>query len=304
MKFAAVVVSYNRLDLLKGCLNALEHQSRPLDEIIVVDNGSTDGSDVYVEQNYPNVTLFRTGQNLGGAGGFSWGIEIALAHGHDGAWLMDDDAKPEHDAVEPLIQRFESMEPEPAFLASLVTAGRGVFNMCNLPVISTDAEKQVEASKLGGIAIDTATFVGVMVNLHFAARTHLPLGDFFIWLDDSEYTYRLSRKGLAMTIKESQVNHPDNKPISNDMGPRLFYFARNRIWLRKERDSAFSTGLVDILGLTHHCVNQFFVAKDKLGWLRCVARGYWLGFSTRPRHMRPGALLASLTPQQRATIGC
>ena len=44
MKFAAVVVSYNRIELLKRCLDALEHQTRPLDEIIVFDNVPSAGS--------------------------------------------------------------------------------------------------------------------------------------------------------------------------------------------------------------------------------------------------------------------
>lgn len=304
MSFSAVVVSYNRTELLKKCLYALEHQTRPLDEIIVIDNGSTDGAAEYVEREHPDLTLFRTGRNLGGAGGFAWGVEIALAHGHDGAWLMDDDAEPELDAAEPLIKKFESMKPEPAFLASLVTAGRNVLNVRNPPGISDEAEKQVRANELGGIAVDTATFVGVMVNLHLSAKTHLPLSDFFIWYDDSEYTYRLSRRGLAMTIRDSQVNHPDNKQFSDDMGSRLFYFARNRIWLARERDSIFSVDLFDILGLTHHCIDQFFVAKNKKLWAESVAKGYWQGFFKRPRHQRPGSLLATLTPEQRAAIGC
>lgn len=304
MTYAAVVVSFNRIELLKQCLDALENQTRALDEIIVVDNGSTDGSPEYVAQEHPNVTCFRTEENLGGAGGFAWGVDIALAHGHDAAWLMDDDACPETDAVEPLISLFESTDPKPVFLASLVVTERDKFNVGNFPGVSSDAEKQILASNIGGIAIDTATFVGVMINLHVARQTHLPLDDFFIWMDDAEYTYRLSRKGLAVVIPSSQVNHPANKPGSNDMAGRLFYFVRNKLWFVRERPHSLGDVLLETQRLAWTCIRQLLAAKDKGLWARSVSRGVWQGVIKRPRHKQPGSLVGTLSDEQRTAIGC
>ncbi|MCC9053035.1 glycosyltransferase family 2 protein [Microbacterium sp. F2E] len=304
MTFAAVVVSYNRLPLLKKCLAALEGQTRRLDEIIVVDNGSTDGSADYVEQEHPSVTLFRTAKNLGGAGGFAWGVEIALARGHQAAWLMDDDAEPELDAAEPLVRVFETLEEKPTFLASLVTAGRGVFNERNPPVVSTDARRQTIAADHGGFAVQTATFVGVMVNLEVASKMALPMSDYFIWMDDSEYTHRLSDRGLAMVIPTSMVNHPDSQPVSNDMGPRLFYFVRNRLWYVRSRTSPIGIDMIDVLGLVVHALRQFPVARSKRAWFSAVARGFSEGALKRPRIQAPGELIASLSRAQRKAIGC
>lgn len=304
MSFAAVIVSFNRLEYLKKCLTALEQQTRPLDEIIIVDNGSTDGSAEYIDQNHPNATVFRPGKNLGGAGGFAWGLEIAIAHGHEGAWLMDDDAEPELDAAEPLISMFETMSPKPAFLASLVTAGRGTFNTRNPPVVSRDARKHVQANELGGIAIDAATFVGVMINLDVASKTHLPFSDFFIWIDDSEYTHRLSRDSLAMTVKESQVNHPVAKGIGEDMGSRLFFHIRNSIWFIRERQGTLGSNLVDGLGLVQHTLLQGVAARSKKDWAVAVGKGYWEGLTSRPTRNMPGDLLATLNAEQRAAINC
>lgn len=304
MRFAAVVVSYNRLELLKKCLDSLANQTRPLDEIIVVDNGSTDGSADFVAETYPDFTLFRTGENLGGAGGFAWGIEIAIAHGLDGAWLMDDDGEPELDAAEALIAAFEAMDPEPAYVASLVTAGRGITNRRNVPVVSSDAARQVEASRHGGIAVDTTTFVGVMINLHRAARTHLPMLDYFIWLDDFEYTHRLSREALAMAVPASMINHPDGNSQKVDMGPRLFYYTRNRLWFLREHQPKLVARAVSYAGMVVLNLRQLPLAKDKKQWASCFARGFWEGFTRKPRHLAPGSLLATLSPAQRSAIGC
>lgn len=304
MTFAAVVVSYNRLPLLKKCLAALEGQTRKLDEIIVVDNGSTDGSADYVQTHHPEITLFRTERNLGGAGGFAWGVEISLAHGHDAAWLMDDDAEPELDAAAPLIDTFQEMEPRPAFIASLVTAGRGVFNEGNAPAVLSDAQFQSRAAELGGFAVRTATFVGVMVNLKAAAATHLPLSDYFIWVDDAEYTHRLTDDGIGVMLPSSMVNHPLNKPGLIDRGPRLFYLLRNTLWYIKSRKSPVSTDALEIVALIGHTAKQFRIAASKRVWLSGVARGFWAGAFTRPTVQQPGDLLATLPPERRRAIGC
>lgn len=299
MTFAAVVVSYNRLELLKKCLAALHAQTRPLDEIIVVDNGSTDGAAAYVENEYPSVTLFKTGVNLGGAGGFAWGVEIAMARGHSGAWLMDDDAEPEPDAVAPLINLLETQDPAPAFVASLVTAGRGVFNKRNPAVISTDAERQVVAHSWGAVAVDTVPFVGVMINLDVAAQTDLPVSDYFIWMDDSEYTARLSRERISVMLPESMINHPDTGLLSNDMGARLFYFLRNRIWYLKSKKPPVSHAALEIVSLVLHSCKQLIVSSNKKLWFTSVVRGFALGLFTRPRTQKPGDLLRTLPSNRR-----
>ena len=74
---AAVVVTYNRLNDLKLCIDSLNQQTRPLDAIIVINNGSTDGTSGWLaEQN--GLTVI-TQSNLGGAGGFLAGGWITQA---------------------------------------------------------------------------------------------------------------------------------------------------------------------------------------------------------------------------------
>src|SRR4051794_9178418 len=85
----AVVVTFNRRDLLESCLAALGEQTRHVDEIIVVDNASTDGTAGFVAAEFPDVTVLVLPANVGGAGGFHAGLGAALAKGHDWLWVMD-----------------------------------------------------------------------------------------------------------------------------------------------------------------------------------------------------------------------
>ena len=98
---AAVVVTYNRLELLRQCVEALRTQTSSCD-ILIVDNASTDGTDQWLASQ-PDLHYRNTGSNLGGAGGFNFGMRWAVEAGYDYVWVMDDDTLPQPDALEKLL---------------------------------------------------------------------------------------------------------------------------------------------------------------------------------------------------------
>ncbi|MCH6469671.1 glycosyltransferase family 2 protein [Sinomonas terrae] len=291
---AAVVVSYNRRDLLRRCLSAIDQQVPTVDEIIVVDNGSTDGSLELVRKDFPQATLFETGANVGGAGGFAWGVELAIAKGHDYAWLMDDDAEPAPDSFAPLLKVVENADSAPGFLASIVKDEEGVeLNQGHLAVVDPNAEHQLAARALGCLAVTQATFVGVLVNLKLAATMPLPHRDFFIWFDDAEYTRRLARNSLGFCVPESVVRHPA-KPANPDMAGRLFYYVRNNLWLTKLSDvPAGVTGSIawNAAYLFLYALRLYPTAKSKKIWAASLARGLRDGLLRSPENIMPGGLI-------------
>lgn len=150
---AAVVVTYNRKDLLGQCLNSLLGQSRPLDALYILDNHSTDGAydalragdwiaptegraNEIVETIRPvrvpgssgqrlEVHYVRMPENTGGAGGFHEGMSRAAAAGFEWLWLMDDDLLAAPDALETLVRKKNALREaghRPFLLNSLVVA--------------------------------------------------------------------------------------------------------------------------------------------------------------------------------------
>jgi GT2 family glycosyltransferase len=146
----AVVVTYNRKDLLGRCLDSLLRQTYPLDGLYLIDNCSTDGTYDFllgrhliaeikspgtgpvatVEQvplpGFPGrhvaVHYVRTSENTGGAGGFHEGMKRATEAGFDWLWLMDDDLVAAPEALEVLVQKKNALQEqraEPFFLNSL-----------------------------------------------------------------------------------------------------------------------------------------------------------------------------------------
>ena len=103
----AFVLTRNRKALLEECVRALLVQTHPVDEVIVLDNASTDGTEEHLRAagllDEPRLRFERREENTGGAGGFREGVRLAVAAGRDWIWLMDDDAEPRPDALERLL---------------------------------------------------------------------------------------------------------------------------------------------------------------------------------------------------------
>ena len=93
MKIAAVVVTYNRKEYLLNNISHLLNQENNNLDIIIIDNASTDGTKDAIEEFIINnqVIYVNTGMNLGGAGGFNYGIKFAYELNYDYIWIMDDD---------------------------------------------------------------------------------------------------------------------------------------------------------------------------------------------------------------------
>jgi GT2 family glycosyltransferase len=235
----AVVVTFNRRELLLECLAAIEAQTHPVAEIIVVDNASTDGTPAAITEQHPKVTLFELATNLGGAGGFAFGVAAARPHAGQ-VWLMDDDAAPLPDALEQLLAaRDRYPGPTPTLLASRVIGTDGEPIPMNVPRERpfVSAKERADAAAAGCLAIRSASFVSVLVDGLAARRNELPVADYFIWNDDFEYTARLLRSSVGLMCPNSVARHAA-KPVI-DPGPRMHFEVRNKIWLLT-RSSALS----------------------------------------------------------------
>ena len=206
----AVVVTYNRRQLLLESLAAVHAQSRAPDAVIVVDNASTDETAAAVRSHYPAVTLAELARNTGGAGGFACGMALALADGADLVWLMDDDTVPQRHALRALLEaRGRLPGRPPAVVASRVIWTDGRPHPMNTPrtkPFATKAERAA-AAETGCVPIRSASFVSILVDADVSRERGLPQADYFLWNDDFEYTTRLLRGQSGLLCPASVVVH-------------------------------------------------------------------------------------------------
>lgn len=216
---AALIVTYNRQNLLIECLAAVKEQAFTPSTIVVIDNASTDGTDGLfadggIFDGDPNIVYCRMKENLGGAGGFKEGIRKCMDLGCDWVWLMDDDCIARPDTLSSLMDAAEASTrygAEPSFLASSVYGPQG--EAMNVPVVDTRADANgypdwYRALAEGMVEIESATFVSLLINRRAIEQLGLPIADFFIWGDDTEYTTRLTHYfGPAYMVGTSKVLH-------------------------------------------------------------------------------------------------
>lgn len=191
-KIIAVIVTYNRLEKLKKCIDCLMKQSVSLDNLVIVNNASSDGTTQYLQVvNNQKIIHIKLDENTGGSGGFERGIKEAVSLGADWIWGMDDDAFPRIDALEKLIEVKMIYEKEKICM----------WSNCNNDTSFEGDYKYV----------DKLMFVGFFISKKMIEKIGVPRGDFFIYYDDIEYSERIRESNYSIIkVKNSIIDHNDS----------------------------------------------------------------------------------------------
>lgn len=261
MKIAAVVVTFNRKNLLIECLDSLINQTYPLDAIYIIDNASTDGTPEFlIEKGFINKVLspvnepiedkktiklpafdktteihyVRMHENTGGAGGFHEGIKRGYEAGYDWLWLMDDDTLPAYDALDNLIDNDIIFKKDTMALCCKVTDRNGRINLGHRRTVDCYFREHMNSEQdyeKAIFEINLFSFVGVLLRTNTVRKIGLPFREYFIFFDDTEYSLRLSRLGRIYVIPKSVVFHELPRRTKEDWKVtwRLFFIIRNPI---------------------------------------------------------------------------
>jgi rhamnopyranosyl-N-acetylglucosaminyl-diphospho-decaprenol beta-1,3/1,4-galactofuranosyltransferase len=288
-RVVAVVVTWNRRELLLESLAAVLAQSRAPDRVVVVDNASTDGSAQAVRAGYPQVALTELTRNTGGAGGFAAGLALALRDGADLVWLMDDDTVPEPGALAAMLDaRAGHPGAPPALIASRVVWTDGRAHPMNTPrakPLASGAERRA-AAVTGCVAIRSASFVSILVDAALCRRRGLPQADYFLWNDDFEFTTRLLRGQAGLLCPASVVVHKTRVFGSTDVDPgdRFFYEVRNKVWTLTSGSALGPAERVLYAAATLRRWVRTFARSGQRGPLRsALVAGLVAGVRARPR---------------------
>jgi GT2 family glycosyltransferase len=298
----AVVVTWNRRELLTEALTAVLGQTRRPDRLIVVDNASTDGTAELVRTRFPEAVLVAMESNTGGAGGFAAGIARGLAVtslrnlANTVLWVMDDDTVPEPTALAALLAAYEGYVPpldaerylrKPVLVASRVIWTDGRAHPMNTPRVWSRADPGVRtaAASVDCLPIRSASFVSVLLNADWVDVRGLPIADYFLWNDDFEFTTRLIRGQVGLLCPQSVVVHKTAVfgTTDADPGPRFYYEVRNKIWMFTRSDGLSRSEKVLYGGATLIRWGRTMVkASDRRIVLRAGWRGLRDGFTRAP----------------------
>ncbi|HUZ60258.1 MAG TPA: glycosyltransferase family 2 protein [Hanamia sp.] len=235
-KVIAVVVTYNRQELLAECITALRNQTRRIDKILVINNGSTDNTQGWLSSQHD--IEFFTQKNIGSGGGFNKGIELAYEKEYDWIWLMDDDGFPKSDALENLLEDNAGMK--------LCLRNCAVINKedKNSFVWKTGNYKGIDEVKEPIIYNFAHPFNGTLLHNEIIKKVGLPKKELFIWGDETEYYHRIITKyKIPFYTKANSIHyHPASAySYKNDWDYnsnwKMYYYVRNRFHILKTKFS-------------------------------------------------------------------
>jgi GT2 family glycosyltransferase len=217
-RVALGIVTHNRLEMLRECLDAAKQQTVPADEVIVIDNGSTDGTYEWLS-NVSGITIVRQ-ENLGAAGGFSRAMEEGYKGGHDWILCFDDDVMLRPDTLQQLVDSPVARAEEVGFLACRVVSREGHTYMTPLP--ADPFPVWYDTLGFGGyLRVADANFAGFMVSRTAIQRCGLPIKEFFLWEDDREFSERIARVMPCYLVINSVVVHHQGRDGRDFRGKQL-----------------------------------------------------------------------------------
>ena len=290
-------MTYNRPRLLKECVKALLTQEKYACDVIIVDNDSDEETWHTVDSliaDSDRIIYHRLARNIGGAGGFAYGIEKAFQQGYDPFWLMDDDVIQRPDALDTLMYAHIALGGPDGYG---FLSGRTVWTDGKLCLMNRQrcgfntyvSEESLKRSEF--IGIDQATFVSLLLPRETVVKVGLPYKEYFIWGDDIEYTRRIAvrNKLRAYLVRDSVCVHKmkDNtgSSIADDNEERIdrYYYAyRNENHLYRREPLMFIAYYLPkcFLNLLRIVFRASGYKGKRMGTL---LKGFMDGFTFRPQ---------------------
>ena len=207
MKILAHIHSFNDEEVIAQSVRAIAAQTRPVDEILIIDNASTDGT---LDVELPvAVTLIRNEVNLGTSGTVHMGLQYGLEHGYDWVWIFDADSAPRPDALEKLLEVYDGLSEEKK---------HRVHRICSLPIDVTNqmAFRGLDVTPTGFKHImqppdpevyecTSQIWSGSLFQASAVREVGLPSPDYVLDWGDNAHGYHAIRKGYRTYMVQASI---------------------------------------------------------------------------------------------------
>ncbi len=217
-----LIVTFNRLMDLKVCIEALKQQCFQCFDILVVNNGSTDGTQEWLAKQNNIITINQ--QNVGGAGGFYAGMAYMMEHEqYDWLVMMDDDGIADKDEIKNLLEAYDDVKKEygkPAILNALVVNKDKKDEISFRWKHGSGLSNQVAELRKMTYLDQIHPFNGTLVHRSIIEKIGLVKKEMFIWGDEEEYMARAKHNGYGTyTVTAAIHYHPKEKGQKGNVVP-------------------------------------------------------------------------------------
>jgi len=300
MRVLAHIHTFNDTDIIDRTIAALLRQTRIPDDILVVDNASTD--ETLDRPSVRGVIVRRHPENRGTSGAVYTGMQFAIEHDYDWIWVFDADSIPEPDALEKLLDLYAGWSPqqqdETAFLACLhyniqdgLPRHGGVFEPDRIDQTTPPPEARVYPCHF-------VIWSGCLYRVAALRAIGLPNPDYVLDWGEGEYGYRIMTAGYKGFICRDAVLHHNIRgftsynPIQIKFGPvnftlfefspiRLYYQSRNVVYflLYEFVQGRRRLLLRTILGVAKQTAGFLLLPRHHGRHIAACVRGLWHGLT-------------------------
>jgi glycosyltransferase involved in cell wall biosynthesis len=298
MRVLAYIHTFNDADVIERMIAAVLRQTRVVDEILVVDNASTD--DTLLQPCLQHATLVRHSQNLGTSGAICTGMHYALERGYDWIWIFDPDGLPGPDALEKLLDLYTCWPPgkqnETAFITCLHPerwreSAHRIFTWRGLvPAKPTPGKRYYPC--------DNAWWSGCLYRMDAVRKFGLPNADYVLDWGESEYGYRMTRAGFKgfvcqdapinsnirgySALRPTEIEGRDKTSTVLEHPPfRCYYTARNRLYFTLYDYARFRPVMLlrMVVGLGIMMIGVLLRPGRRAVQMRAFCLGIWHGLT-------------------------
>ncbi len=243
-KVAIIILNWNGKKDTIECLESLKHITYPNYELLLVDNGSTDGSVECFRERYPGMEIIENSENLGFAEGNNVGIRMAMEKGVDYVLLLNNDTVVDPEFLGELVKVVEGDEMI-GFAGPLVyyynyngrkdiiTHAGGKLDMWKGNSYSVGRNKIDDGRYKKVKEVDYVEGSCILIKKDLINRIGLLDPVFFTYWEETDWCMRGYRAGFkSVFVPDAKIWHKVAR--SNKNGIREFYMVRNKIWFMKK----------------------------------------------------------------------
>ena len=239
-KIFLIILNWNGKEVLEECLQSIEKIDYPNYEVIVVDNGSTDGSQKAIKEDFPYVHLIENDKNEGVAEGQNIGIRYALEKKTDYVFILNNDLTLDKNILKELLKVIESDDkigvagpivywaddPE------RIQFGDGMINW------KTGRDRHLEVGKIdkGQHSVKNVDYVGlIFVSSDVLKKVGFYNSNYFAYWEDADLCTRVKKAGYKVVcVSNAKIWHKGSYTVKKISGFFEYYNTRNEFLFRKK----------------------------------------------------------------------
>lgn len=277
-----ILVTYNRLELLKNVLSAIKQYNWKYEQFVIIDNNSSDGTVDYlksISKDWDIKVVYQT-DNIGHGAGLASGFEYLQNYSKSKYYiLLEDDSIPKSYLIDKLYQTIEKSNYD------LISSYGMKFNLGKRIGI-VPKENEV-------LNVDFCLLDGAIINSDVISSVGTPEKDWFMMFDDFEYCYRIKKAKFSIGVIKNDFHEilhlGGGQRFSDSNLWRGYYQTRNHIFFVKKHFNIFI--LVDFIIMLIKRIYGSMLAPDRFTRIKFRLLGIYHGLiSKKGKTLRPDTL--------------